>query len=169
MADNIPVNTGDDVSIATDEVGSHHYQRIKLTDGTDGSISVIRGDSTWGLDVDITRLPFTPLTVTGNIAHSEITTTASSNLIAAPGSGQYIKIYHMAGANHGSDDVTFKLRNGTSGQTFRKVTLVNDGGLWEVNLARPILLGANTALRYEYVSGSTVDISLTIGYETVTG
>ena len=42
MADNITLNTGTGGSVlATDEVGTDHYQRVKLTDGTADSSTVI--------------------------------------------------------------------------------------------------------------------------------
>lgn len=55
MADNVGVTEGSDRAIATDEVGSVNYQRIKLTDGTPDSADHIKGDSTYGLDADVTR------------------------------------------------------------------------------------------------------------------
>lgn len=41
MADNVEVTAGSGTTIATDQVGSDHYQRIKLTDGTADSSTVI--------------------------------------------------------------------------------------------------------------------------------
>ena len=37
MADNVQITAGSGTSIATDEVGVHNYQRMKLTDGTPDS------------------------------------------------------------------------------------------------------------------------------------
>lgn len=56
MADNITITEGSGKYIATDDVSSAHYQRVKLADGTDGSSAVIAGCATYGLDVDITRI-----------------------------------------------------------------------------------------------------------------
>jgi hypothetical protein len=36
MADNVPVTAGAGTNIATDDIGSVHYQRVKLTWGVDG-------------------------------------------------------------------------------------------------------------------------------------
>lgn len=58
MADNTTLNlmSGGDV-IATDDVSGVKYQRMKLVDGTLDSTAAIAGDATYGLDVDVTRLP----------------------------------------------------------------------------------------------------------------
>jgi len=57
MADNVPITAGSGTSIATEEMGGAHYQKIKLLDGTAGGTGLIPGDATNGLDVDVTRLP----------------------------------------------------------------------------------------------------------------
>lgn len=41
MADNIDITPGTGKTIATDEVGTEHFQRVKLTDGTANSSTVI--------------------------------------------------------------------------------------------------------------------------------
>lgn len=38
MADNVPITAGSGTSIATDDVGSVHYQRVKLVGGADGEV-----------------------------------------------------------------------------------------------------------------------------------
>lgn len=57
MADNIAVTAGSGTTIATDQVGTVHYQKVKLIDGTADSEAAIGGDASNGLDVDVTRLP----------------------------------------------------------------------------------------------------------------
>mgnify|MGYP001766548224 CR=1 FL=1 len=57
MADNVPITAGSGTTIATDDISSVHYQRVKLVDGTLDSTAAIPGDATNGLDVDVTRLP----------------------------------------------------------------------------------------------------------------
>jgi len=57
MADNVAITAGSGTTIATDDVSSVHYQKVKLVDGADGSAALIGGDATNGLDVDVTRLP----------------------------------------------------------------------------------------------------------------
>lgn len=56
MADNVAITAGSGTSIATDDVGGNHFQRVKLVDGTLDSSAAIPGDATNGLDVDVTRI-----------------------------------------------------------------------------------------------------------------
>jgi hypothetical protein len=48
MADNIDISPGAGASVATDEVGGRHYQRVKLTGGAEGSENhaSVRADGT---------------------------------------------------------------------------------------------------------------------------
>lgn len=55
MADNVAITAGTGTSVATDDVGGVHFQRMKLVDGTADSSEAIPGDATHGLDVDVTR------------------------------------------------------------------------------------------------------------------
>jgi hypothetical protein len=55
MADNLNWTPGTGAVIATDDVGGNHFQKVKLVDGTSDSSAAISGDSTNGLDVDVTR------------------------------------------------------------------------------------------------------------------
>lgn len=57
MADNLSVTAGAGATVATDQINNLHYQRVKLADGSADSEAMIYGDSTNGLDVDVTRLP----------------------------------------------------------------------------------------------------------------
>lgn len=56
MADNLGFTPGTGSTIATDDVGGNHFQRVKLTDGTPDSSQYIAGDTANGLDVDVTRV-----------------------------------------------------------------------------------------------------------------
>jgi len=67
MADNLttqsttPATVASGSVIATDDVSSVHFQKVKLDVGGDGVSVPASGDATYGLDVDVTR-------VTGNVA-----------------------------------------------------------------------------------------------------
>lgn len=64
MADNVAAST--DPTVATDDIGAVHYQRVKLVDGTLDGTAAIAGDATNGLDVDVTRvIPGTTATALG--------------------------------------------------------------------------------------------------------
>jgi hypothetical protein len=45
MADNVPVSAGSGLSIAADDIGGVHYQRVKLSIGADGSATDALGGS----------------------------------------------------------------------------------------------------------------------------
>lgn len=53
MANNISITEGTGKTIATDEVGSIHYQLVKLVSGEEGSEARIHGDATNGLLVNL--------------------------------------------------------------------------------------------------------------------
>jgi hypothetical protein len=49
MADNVQITAGSGTSIATDEVGVHNYQRMKITDGTpDSAIHLVVEEASAG-------------------------------------------------------------------------------------------------------------------------
>ena len=56
MADNLAITAGAGTTIATDDVGGVHYQKVKLFNGTADSSAEITGDVDNGLDVDVTRV-----------------------------------------------------------------------------------------------------------------
>jgi hypothetical protein len=68
LADNLGYTPGTGSTIATDDVGGNHFQRVKLTDGTPDSAAFIPGDTANGLDVDVTR-------VQGNVTVVQATAT----------------------------------------------------------------------------------------------
>jgi len=55
LADNLSITSGSGTTIATDDVSSVHYQRVKLVDGTLDSTAAIPGDATNGLYVNVTK------------------------------------------------------------------------------------------------------------------
>lgn len=52
MVDNVAISAGTGTTIATDDIGAVHFQRMKLVDGTLDSSAVIPGDATSGLWVN---------------------------------------------------------------------------------------------------------------------
>lgn len=79
MADNVPITAGSGTNVATDDVSGVHYQKMKLDGGGDGVSSPITGDTTNGLDVDVTR-------VQGSVTVAQ-TTAANLNATVAAGTG----------------------------------------------------------------------------------
>lgn len=87
MADNVPITAGSGTTIATDEVGTDHYQKVKLVDGTADSSAVIPGDATNGLDVDVTRLS---ALVTGDATVGRVKLTDGTDVALVDGSGRLL-------------------------------------------------------------------------------
>lgn len=56
MADNVGYTPGTGATVAADDIGGVLYQRIKIAIGADGSGADIAGDTTNGIDVDVTRV-----------------------------------------------------------------------------------------------------------------
>ena len=78
MADNVDITAGSGTTVATDQVGTVHYQRVKLVDGTLDSTTAIPGDATNGLDVDVTRVQGT-VTVADGGSSLTVDGTVTSN------------------------------------------------------------------------------------------
>lgn len=57
MIEKVDITAGSGTPIGADLVSGSYFQYLKLLDGTSGSASPIAGDPTYGLDVDVTRLP----------------------------------------------------------------------------------------------------------------
>lgn len=79
MTDGVTVTAGSGTTIATDQAGGEHYQKVKLVDGTADSTAVIAGDATNGLDVDVTRVGGT-VTVDGSGVTQPVSGTVTANL-----------------------------------------------------------------------------------------
>jgi hypothetical protein len=127
MADNITLNamTGGSV-VATDDSGATgHVQIIKLAISADGSATVIPADATYGLDVDVTRLP---ALAAGSNVIGAVTQSGSWTVTANAGTGTLAVIERGTAIASTSASVTT-----TSGQivassaTRRTIVLTNLG------------------------------------------
>lgn len=127
MADNITLNamTGGSV-VATDDSGATgHVQIIKLAISADGSVTFIPADATYGLDVDVTRLP---ALAAGSNVIGGVTQSGSWTVTANAGTGTMAVIERGATIASTSASVTT-----TSGQivassaTRRTIVLTNLG------------------------------------------
>jgi hypothetical protein len=83
VADNVSITAGTGTVVATDQVGTDHYQKVKLVDGTADSSTAIPGDATDGLVVNPKR-PNRGALSTGTIAG---TTSVQASVIDAAGAG----------------------------------------------------------------------------------
>ncbi len=102
MADNVAITAGSGTSVATDDVSGVHYQKVKLIDGTADSSAAIKGDATYGLDVDVTRLPSLPAG-DNNIGNVDIVT--MPNVVLGAGSATIGKLAANSGVDIGDVDV----------------------------------------------------------------
>jgi hypothetical protein len=122
MADNVDITAGTGTTVATDQVGTVHYQRVKLVDGTLDSTTAIPGDAANGLDVDVTRVQGTV-----NVADGGGSLTVDGTVTANAGTG------FPAVATDGSAVVTTGQMtmgtDGTNAQTIR-VTPNGDQYVW---------------------------------------
>ncbi len=113
MADNITLNSGSGgATLSTDEVASAHIQRVKLTDGTDGSAAAIPGDATNGLDVDVTRVQGT-VTISGTVTANAGTNLNTSTLALESG-GNLAAIRGAVSGTEMQVDVVAALPAGTN-------------------------------------------------------
>lgn len=142
MADNVPITAGSGTTIATDEVGTDHYQKVKLVDGTADSSAAIPGDATNGLDVDVTRLP---VLVTGDNTVGRVKLTDGTDVALVDGSGRL-----LVDASGVTVPVSGTLAVGDGTDT---VDVITDG---EDNLVNTTNQLAAAALLYGY-DGSTWD------------
>jgi hypothetical protein len=127
MADNITLNamTGGSV-VATDDSGATgHVQIIKLAISADGSATVIPADATYGLDVDVTRLP---ALAAGSNVIGGVTQSGSWTVTANAGTGTLAVIERGATINHASTSVTTtQVSLISTGTARRSVTIQNLG------------------------------------------
>ena len=179
MADNIVFTN---YTAKTDQISGAHVQYVKLMDGTDGGSGIIAGDTSNGLDVDVTRLP---ALVAGdnNIGNVDIVTmplggyAASANLvsgvtsaitddtatsvIAAPDSGIRIYLTSILVTNSDADTGTVvNLTDGSGGTVLWSGYAAKEGGGFACHFPAPIKLTAATALYTKCVTtGSTTIVS----------
>jgi hypothetical protein len=94
MADNTPITAGSGTSIATDDIGSVFYQRVKVSLGADGTATDWLGDATNGArvtpSVRKTRIAVTPTCSTSAYAVGDQVgglMTFSNSVLSSGGTG----------------------------------------------------------------------------------
>ena len=94
MPDNVPISPGQGATIATDQdpVTGAHYQRVKLTDGTEGSSDKIQSDGQGSLQVYVTEADIEDLK-TGN---------ANVKVVNGPDEVLHVRIVHQGRSQSGS-------------------------------------------------------------------
>jgi hypothetical protein len=120
MADNVPITPGAGTTVATDEIGGVHYQRMKLVDGTLDGTEAIGGDAAHGLDVDITRFPSSNSGSPGNVASSA----SSVTLLAANAARKSFFIFNDSTA-------TLYVKFGATASAISFTVKLGPGGYYE--------------------------------------
>ena len=130
MADNVDITPGAGATVATDEVGGRHYQRMKLTDGAEGSENhaSVRADGTQ--EVSLSDLA---------AALYAILEAITRPISQEPGTGRHARV---AGVGGGHDDRRYHGHDRLDGH-------VDDA----VAAARPF--GTCSASRWIATSGTT--------------
>jgi len=95
-------------------------------------------------------------------------TGTDGTIVASPGAGHHLRIHHIYVVNCDTTDTEFYIRNGSAGTPYFPYYLAAYGGAVAQNLKRPWDLSTNTALYYDYISGTTPDCFITVGYEDIT-
>ncbi len=95
-------------------------------------------------------------------------TGTDGDIIATPGAGHHLRIHHIYVVNCDTTDTEFYIRNGSAGTPYFPYYLAAYGGAVAQNLKRPWDLSTNTALYYDFISGTTPDCFITVGYEDIT-
>lgn len=125
MPDNVDITPGAGTTVATDEVGGRHYQRMKLTDGADGSEShaSVRADGTQ--EVSVTDLA---------AALYAILEALTRPISQEPGTGrQRVSLEAAAVTMTGVTTVTTV----TTVSTVTSMTQLQGGAAWDV-LCKPL-------------------------------
>ena len=127
MPDNVPITAGSGTDVATDQVTgtNEHVQLVKLAISTDGSRTLIPANSTWGLDVEVTRV--VPVSVCKSIQR---TTAQTGTEIWTPSSaGKAIVITSLQIQSYGTTAGVCQVWFGASGDSV--YTRNTDGALFD--------------------------------------
>ena len=118
MADNVTLNSmSGGAVVATDDTGTAHVQIVKLAISADGSATFIPADATYGIDVDVTRLP-------------SLVLSAGANTIGAvtQASGPWTTIERGATIAHGQVSVTTSAASFIASSTTRRSLTIQNLG-----------------------------------------
>ena len=123
MADNVTITSGgnstppDGTIVATDQVGTAHYQLFKLVDGAADSSARIGGDASNGLDVDVTRLPRASSSAITSVNDTATSTTLLASNANRLGAMVYndstVDLYLKLGATASTSSFTVKMVAGS--------------------------------------------------------
>lgn len=140
MADGVGYSAGSGTTIATDDCGaSGHVQIIKLAISSDGSVTYIPADATYGIDVDVTR--FAPGTDPASLGKAEDAAHASGDT----GVMALAVRKDTAAASSGTTGDYEPLSTDDTGN-LRTLASLNDGSDNAMTLGTPIVISQTPTL-----------------------
>lgn len=175
MADNVSINQGSSTTIATDDVGSVHYQRVKLTWGADGTATDVSTAAYLPVDggknfvVQVTPTVSSAAYADGDTLASAMVVVDAARVNSGTGMLSYITMAaDTTTATAGSVDV-FILNAPTTGSTITENSTLGivdgDAGkiIGAVNLDEAFITGGGKVLTAKninmpFVSDSSGDI-----------
>jgi hypothetical protein len=114
MTDNVSVTPGNGATIATDNIGGYHFQRVKVTFGDDGSgtdVSAVNPLPVTGVVASITA----PVTVTGTVAATQSGTWNVGSITTLPALVAGSALIGKVGLDQTTPGTTNKVSIGTDG------------------------------------------------------
>lgn len=161
MADDVQITAGSGTAIATDDVGGSHYQKVKLVDGTADSSTAIPGDSTYGLDVDVTRLGRSI-----SKAHATGSGAISGSFSAGSATKKVASVtVHLSGAPTGTGNLTITLD--TTGTAYEALYLAQSmvgvtDFVWFPDGEVFLISGDALLIQYPNPDGKTYGLQVTL-------
>lgn len=150
MADNFDVTPGTGKTVATDDISSVHYQKMKIALGRDGVVEDL--------------LSFGAVSLASSNA-SPVTASGDTTIIAAPGGSNILRVLYILLQNTSNTPVRVSLKDGAGGAQRYPITLPKYG-VFAHNLKPDWWdLTANTALILNCDVDGSIDYQ--IEYKTV--
>jgi hypothetical protein len=157
MADNLNVTAGTGTVVATDQVGSAHYQKVKLADGTPDSSTMIAAST--GVSANALRVVLAndyPASWSATAAYANAQTAVE--LKASPGASASLYITDAVFSN-GATAGTIKLLDSGPADRVSVIYLAVNGNI-AMHFATPIKLTADKALQVTSVTVSTHSVTV---------
>lgn len=171
MADGLAVSPGAGATVATDEIGGHHYQRIKLTVGPDGSATDVSESKPLPVGLLIANpsanfaLPGSAITVDANDIVANSTAAGSISYgalqVAREAAGSFridrLRLY----SNHttGLAGINVRVRLWTAAPTYAN----GHGGAYSVTAGHAGYLGSFTGVFEQFADGAVAILTCDYG------
>jgi hypothetical protein len=143
MADNLGFTPGSGATVATDDVSSVHYQKMKIALGRDGVVSDL--------------LDFGPVSLASSDS-APVSASGDTTMIAAPGTGLKLRVLYVMLQNTSETEVRVSLKDGAAGAKRFPVTLPRYGVFahnlrpdwWDLTNETALVLNCDVAGAVDY-------------------